>query len=349
MPRKTKIKTKVSSYGRNLSLIMTASRFAALAELLPEDSEERIAIEQMIKDATKRKSDDELKARLSQPMSNETLTRFGWTLLSDERNLVNAGIRQGSFRLDGHEQRSGWVFGPEGAFDREAEDKVVLRKGWQAGVFCEKHSAYLLGEPRENEAEARQEAQDMLERWGKEVPITLKRILGMPRTSEEGHPDLPEGAMQYYGNVPSRPSMLAHSVRALDDKPLYKRDNHRRVDVIQFDARLTNANYDILKLPEWSLGAREYNPKWDAHAYIFSGPLDCILGKVWGAVANTNPQSYHGVSESFPYDNKTIAEDAAKAIAIENSFIEEKDFPRPDVMPIPGFSMTVSASDNPFA
>ena len=97
MPKKTGIKTKVSSYGRSLSLIMTADRFAALASHLPEDSEERLAIETMVAQAKETKALDELKAKLNQPLSRETLTRFGWNMLDEEgekKQRVTAGGRE---------------------------------------------------------------------------------------------------------------------------------------------------------------------------------------------------------------------------------------------------------------
>ena len=320
MTKKSKIKTKVSAYGRNLSLTMAADRFDAMAKQLPEDSEERNAIEQMIADARKRKVEDELKSHLNQPMSNGTLARFGWTLLSDKRDIVNAGVRHGDFRFDVTEDRSGWTFGPMEAFNREDEKTIVLHKAWQAGVFCEKHSAYMLGEPRQTEAEALQEARDMLKLWKKQMPLTLKPS---GACYEEVHPDLPEGAMQYKSNLPSHTTMLAHTVRPGHDKPLHTSEDLRRIDILQFDARLGITHYNIFKDPEWVCAQRQYDPKWDAHRYIFDGPLDCVLGKVWGAVANTNPRTrYHGVSESHPHADRNTAEDAAQALAVEDGFID---------------------------
>lgn len=186
----------------------------------------------------------------------------------------------------------------------------------------------------------------MLKLWKKQMPLTLKPS---GACYEEVHPDLPEGAMQYKSNLPSHTTMLAHTVRPGHDKPLHTSEDLRRIDILQFDARLGITHYNIFKDPEWVCAQRQYDPKWDAHRYIFDGPLDCVLGKVWGAVANTNPRTrYHGVSESHPHADRNTAEEAAQAIAVENGFIEGESAAYPDAFPVPGFTRTQPLSDNPF-
>ena len=348
MAKKTQIKTKVSSYGRNLSLIMTADRFAALARHLPEDSEERLAIETMVAEAKEIKARDELKAKLNQMLSRETLTRFGWSMLNQEgskKERVTAGVRGGAFRFDVFGERSGWVFGPKGAFDREDENTIVLHKAWQAGVFCERHSAWMLGEPRETEAEAIQEAKEMLASWKKEVPATLARLDLNP---DETHPDLPAGAIQRQGCVRNAGPMLIHAVRQGSDTPLYQVGNYR-VDAFRFDARLGADHYDVLKDLEWKLASRDYDPKWDTYRYIFDGPLDCVLGNVWGAASNTCPGSLrYGALENYPLPDEETAIAAAAAIAVDSGYIEGEQTPHPDIIPVPDHAAGVM-TDNPFA
>lgn len=348
MAKKTQIKTKVSSYGRNLSLIMTADRFAALARHLPEDSEERLAIETMVAEAREIKARDELKAKLNQPLSSETLTRFGWTMLDQEggkKERMTAGVRGGAFRFDVFGERSGWVFGPMGAFDREDEKTIVLHKAWQAGVFCEKHSAWMLGEPRETEAEAMEEARELLTSWKKAVPVSLSR---MDLDPDEAHPDLPEGSIQRRGCVSNAGRMLIHAVRYGSDQPLHQKGD-RRVDAFRFDARLGANHYDVLKDLEWKLASRDYDPKWDSHRYIFDGPLDCVLGKVWGAASNTRPGSLdYGALEIYPLADEATARKAVEAIAVDSGYADGKEAPYPETIPVPDHATGIKP-DNPFA
>lgn len=348
MPKKTGIKTKVSSYGRSLSLIMTADRFAVLASHLPEDSEERAAIDAMVADARETKARDELKSKLNQPLSNETLTRFGWTMLhqkSGKKERVTAGVRGGAFRFDVFGERSGWMFGPKGAFDREGDKTIILHRAWQAGVFCEKHSAWMMGEPRETEAEAVQEAEEMLASWKKAVPATLKRMNLNP---DETHPDLPEGAIQRRGCVINAGRMLIHAVRHRSDDPLHQSGNCR-VDAFRFDARLGADQYDVLKDLEWKVASRDYDPRWDSHRHIFDGPLDCVLGSVWGAVSNTRPGSLdYGALEIYPLPDEATAIAAAEAIAVDSGYIEGERTPYPETIPVPEHAAVVPV-DNPFA
>jgi len=343
MPKKTGIKTKVSSYGRSLSLIMTTDRFAALASHLPEDSEERSAIEAMVTQAKETKARDELKAKLNQPLSRETLSRFGWNMLDGEaekKHRVTAGVRGGAFRFDVDGKRSGWVFGPKGAFEREDEKTLVLPMAWQAGVFCEKHSAWMLGEPRKTEAEAVNEAEEMLASWKKQVPATLARLDLDP---DETHPDLPEGAIQRRECVTNTMRFLLHAVRHKSDQPFYK-IYHKRVDAFRFDARLGANRYDVLKDLEWKYAQRDYDPQWDSHRYIFDGPLDCVLGNVWGAVCST----HHGSLEIYPLPDEETAREAVEAIAVESGYKDGDQLPRPETIPVPEHAIG-SAADNPFA
>lgn len=348
MAKKTQIKTKVSSYGRNLSLVMTADRFAALARHLPEDSEERLAIETMVTEAREIKARDELKAKLNQPLSSETLTRFGWAMLDQgdsKKERVTAGVRGGAFRFDVFGERSGWVFGPKGAFDREDEKTIILHKAWQAGVFCERHSAWMLGEPRETEAEAVKEAEEMFASWKKNVPATLSRMNLNP---DETHPDLPKGAIQRRECVRNAGSMLIHAVRHGCDQPLHQVGNCR-VDAFRFDARLGTDHYDVLQDLEWKLASRGYDPKWCSHRYIFDGPLDCVLGKVWGAASNTRPGSLdYGALEIYPLPDEATAITAAEAIAVDSRYVEGEKVPYPEVIPVPDHATSIAA-DNPFA
>lgn len=348
MAKKTQIRTKVSSYGRNLSLVMNAGRFAALAKHLPEDSEERVAIEAMVGEAAEIKARDELRSRLNQPLSSETLTRFGWTMLDQKgskKERVTAGVRGGSFRFDVFGERSGWVFGPKGAFDREDGKTIVLHKAWQAGVFCERHSTWMLGDPRETEAEAVQEAEEMLASWKKAVPATLTK---MDLNPDETHHDLPKGAIQRRGCVINAGPMLIHAVRYGSDEPLHQVSN-RRVDAFRFDARLGTDQYDVLKDLEWKLASRDYDPKWCSHRYIFDGPLDCVLGSVWGAASNTCPGSLdYGATEIYPLTDEATAIAAAEAIAVDSGYIEGEKTPRPQTIPVPDHA-TGAMTDNPFS
>lgn len=348
MGKKTGIKTKVSSYGRSLSLIMTADRFAALASHLPEDSEERTVIDAMVSQAKETKALDELKAKLNQPLSRETLTRCGWSMLEEEvekKHRVTAGVRGGAFRFDVFGEQSGWVFGPRGAFDREDEKTLILPSAWQAGVFCEKHSAWMLGEPRQTQAEAEQEARDMLASWKKEVPATLVHLNLNP---DETHPGLPKGAIQRRGCVSNAGRMPIYAVRYGSDQPLHHISD-RRVDAFRFDARLGANQYDVLKDLEWKLAQRDYDPRWDSHRYILDGPLDCVLGSIWGTVSNTCPGSLeYGTQEIYPLPDEKTAIAAAEVIAVGNGYIEGEKLPYPETIPVPDHA-TGATTDNPFA
>lgn len=345
MAKTNKIKTKVSSYGRNLTLSMTADRFAALADRLPEGSEERIAIEKMVAESHEIKTRDELKSKLSQPLSKETLERFGWDI-HEAKDIITAGVRHGDFRLDSRSQGEGWVFGPAGAFDREDKGRKVIKDAWQAGVFCQKHSAFLLEDPVQKADEAKSMAAALADSWHKNVPKVIKPA---PAHLDDTHPGLPEGARIMSWGARSTGSMLSHKVRHGYDKPVYTDNEGRRVDVLKFDVCLRVDRYDVLKDLTWGPAAREYDPRWDTHKYVFDGPLDCIVGNAWGAVANTNPQTICGVSEAYPYVEEAVAKNAAHIIAMENNFIEGESGEYPDVLPVPPFAIANQQSDNPFA
>jgi len=262
-----------------------------------------------------------------------------------KKERVTAGVRGGAFRFDVFGERSGWVFGPRDAFDREDDKTIILHKAWQAGVFCERHSAWMLGGPRETEGEAVEHAEEMLASWKKSVPATLNRMNLNP---DETHPDLPEGAIQRRGCVTNAGQMLIHAVRHGSDEPLYQLSN-RRVDAFRFDARLGANHYDVHKDLEWKLAARDYDPKWDSHRHIFDGPLDCVLGSVWGAASNTRPGSLdYGASEVYPLRDEATAIAAAEAIAVDSGYIEGEQTSCPDVIPVPDHA-TGAMTDNPFA
>lgn len=338
MSKKTKIKTKVSAYGRNLSLSMTADRFAAIAKHLPEDSEERNAIEQMVAESYEIKARDELKSKLSQPLSKETLTRFGWDL-GQGKGIITAGVRHGDFRLDSNELGEGWVFGPLGAFDRESQGRLVIKNAWQAGVFCEKHSAFLLEDPVQDENEARAKAQGLVEHWHKIVP---KVIRPAPSRNDDTHEALPEGARRLTWGIRTTGTPLACAVRHGLDEAVFGIDN-RRIDVLRFDACLRVDRYNVLNDLTWGLAAREYNPRWDTHKYVFDSPLDCILGDVWGAAS-----SIYVMKDSHPHIEQSSAMKAAESFAVESGLIEGRQADFPDTLPVPDFARN-AASDNPFA
>lgn len=344
MAKTSKIKTKVSSYGRNLTLSMTAKRFAALADHLPEDSEERIAIEKMVEESYEVKARDELKSKLNQPLSKETLKRFGWDI-HENKGIITAGVRHGDFRLDSNGNREGWVFGPAGAFDRE-EKRKVIRDAWQAGVFCEKHSAFMLEDPVQDENEARSAARTLVESWHKNMPKVIRPAI---THCDDTRASLPEGSRRLTWGVISSGTMLSHNVRYGCDEPVYTNHENRRIDIIKFDACLRIDRYDVLKDLTWGVAAREYDPRWDTIKYVFDSPLDCIIGNVWGAVANTNPQSSAGVSEAYPYATEAVARNAADIIAMENAFIEDEAGEYPDALPVPAFAIHHPEYDNPFA
>lgn len=266
-----KIKTSVSSNGRNLRLGMTRQRFAALAAMLPEECEERKAVEGMLAEADRSKFEHGMRAELSQPLAPLTLARFGWNLIGNEngKDAITCGTRHGDFRL---ESDGCWSFGPSGAFDREDEGATVLRSAWQPGVFSRRHNAYALGVPTIG-TDAEEQAISLRSTWHAAIPAGLRM-----RTHEDVE-GLPEGARRAWGVPRQQTHMAYHTRNAMRDGVGGDRTEYW---VYQLDVHLAQPNRDVLAAPVWTYGKRPYDPAWETTVFHYTGPLDCIVGKAWG-------------------------------------------------------------------
>lgn len=349
MPKKISIKTRVSAFGRNVTLGMTPAKLEEIIQYLPEGSEDRKILEQIIAKAEDIKKTDTLRANLYQPFSPENLNRFGWTL-SENDGFITGGVRQGDFRLTYQNDKSGWTFGPTGAFDRENPETQVMKNASQAGVFCKKHNAYMLMDPTFSNDEAWEQVNALITDWTKVIPKKLKNHMA----EDESHPDLPEGARIHTSGVPANHTRsLQYVIRTGNnentDTPLYAQEN-KRVDVIEFDARLIVNHYaqgGIMNDPSWGYGQRVHHPRWDSMHYLFDDPLCCVMGKVWGAATNIEDSFISKNSlQHYIFLEKEQADELARYIAIDSNLIDGEQGNLPQPVPAPKYGK--ADKDNPF-
>lgn len=346
MSKTNEIKTKVSSFGKKVTMTMAPQKLEEILKHIPEDHPDRKTLEEAVSTSKETKRIDNLRARLTIPFSHETLNRYGWTMC-DEEGYITSGVRYGDFRFDKTEDQEGWSFGPAGAFDRETPETRVIRNGWQAGVFCEKYSIWFMPEPVTNEKEAWEQARTLMSDWEKSVPKKLRNLMEY----DETHPDLPKEAMRWHGNSLRFHGRLSDKVRVGDyedsDAPLYTKGETGRIDVIQFDAILGSslARYDILADLCWTFGQRPFSPRWDSTHYPLHGPLYCVLGNVWG----TTTRFGYASNEMHPYYEKADAEKAALYKAIQNNIVEVSEVELPNTIKTPEYGKVEVDTDNPFA
>lgn len=362
---KFKVVTKIVGKQPATTITFNNQQLTDVISQLP-DGEERRIFETALEAAREKKVNHDRQIRLNTNLSIESLTPIGWMMVGEHSPLAYGAIREGDFRLDEVNGEKGWVFGPPGAFDREAAETIVMRNVTQAGVMSEVHQVYRVLDPVDRETAIRQ-AGELEAEWRASLPkksLPAKVMFPGPdgemeyRFTREEWPNFyteeifarfPEGAKAAYSqNTGWAPSIAAKFNDEVLSEPY-------RVYVYECDAE-----YSVIT--KYSKIGREFaGYGWHVRErildhvqgyyqrHLMSGPYDCIIGKVWVAALQPGQKPHNGrilvngqikypdysADTCFPLATREKAMEAALLLAHKDN--ENSEQSMPDVIPLPHF------------
>ena len=286
---KSSIRTRVPASGATIGVTMPYQMLEAFTQTI-QHGEVRTALEQALRIADENRAVSAVESRLDTILSIESLAPLGWMMVGEHSPIAYGAVRTGDFRLATCEGRTGWEFGPSGAFDREGDDVVIMRGATQAGVMSEKHCAYHLAPPVQDRQTAVDGAAALEKVWRTTLPHKTTPLWTRATHLAKlvGDVQVTSGARHIVRDI--------STMRRREDEMLRGRTGN--VHVFPYDARLASVTrYDgqrnLLSTTGmgWTFARYRRDPGDEHDVHLLDGPYDCLMAGVWAAASDAGYQS----------------------------------------------------------